>query len=113
MNEVWNLDPIYKGFDDPAFEADLTALKAAVADYAAFAAELPAADPAAATGCSDHFPADWSGRWGNLPRKSRLRRSAPGFQECNPEAVCWLFEVPLYISQRIPPFSSLYHRPGV
>ena len=20
MNEVWNLDPIYKGFDDPAFE---------------------------------------------------------------------------------------------
>ena len=23
MNEVWNLDPIYKGFDDPAFEADM------------------------------------------------------------------------------------------
>ena len=27
MNEVWNLDPIYKGFDDPSFEKDLTALK--------------------------------------------------------------------------------------
>ena len=27
MNEVWNLDPIYKGFDDPAFEQDLNALK--------------------------------------------------------------------------------------
>ncbi len=48
MNEVWNLDPIYKGFDDPAFEADLTALKAAVAEYAAFAAELATAEPAAA-----------------------------------------------------------------
>ena len=22
MNEVWNLDPIFKGFDDPAFDAD-------------------------------------------------------------------------------------------
>ena len=48
MNEVWNLDPIYKGFDDPAFEGDLNALKAAVAEYAAFAAELAAAEPAAA-----------------------------------------------------------------
>ena len=48
MNEVWNLDPIYKGFDDPAFEADLNALKATVAEYAAFSAELSAAEPAAA-----------------------------------------------------------------
>ena len=48
MNEVWNLDPIYKGFDDPAFEGDLNALKAAVAEYSAFAAELPSAEPAAA-----------------------------------------------------------------
>ena len=28
MNEVWNLDPIYKGFEDPAVEADLRAAKA-------------------------------------------------------------------------------------
>ena len=28
MNEIWNLDPIYKGFDDPAFEADMASLKA-------------------------------------------------------------------------------------
>ena len=27
MNEVWNLDPIYKGFDDPAYGADMVALK--------------------------------------------------------------------------------------
>ena len=41
MNEVWNLDPIYKGFEDPAFEADMAKLKAAVAEINDFAAKLP------------------------------------------------------------------------
>ena len=41
MNEVWNLDPIYKGFDDPAFAADMEALRAEVENINAFAAELP------------------------------------------------------------------------
>ena len=27
MNEVWNLDPIYKGFDDPAFAQDMQQCK--------------------------------------------------------------------------------------
>ena len=45
MNEVWNLDPIYKGFSDPAFEADLADVKALVAEYAAFAGALAEADP--------------------------------------------------------------------
>jgi pepF/M3 family oligoendopeptidase len=40
MNEVWNLDPIYKGFDDPAFDADMQALRQAVTEYNAFAASL-------------------------------------------------------------------------
>jgi pepF/M3 family oligoendopeptidase len=40
MNEVWNLDPIYKGFDDPAFEADLNTLKEKVAAFTAFTAAL-------------------------------------------------------------------------
>ncbi len=40
MNEVWNLDPIYQGFDDPAFEADMAALKDEVAEIAAFAGRL-------------------------------------------------------------------------
>ena len=47
MNEVWNLDPIYKGFDDPAFEADMAALKDAVARIEAFAATLAQAEPLA------------------------------------------------------------------
>ena len=45
MNEVWNLDPIYKGFDDPAYQADLAAMKQLVADFTAFAVELPGLEP--------------------------------------------------------------------
>ena len=48
MNEVWNLDPIYKGFDDPAFEQDLAALKEMVASFAAFTETLASADAAEA-----------------------------------------------------------------
>ena len=48
MNEVWNLDPIYKGFDDPAFEADLNAGKEKLAEFTAFAAGLGDMDPAEA-----------------------------------------------------------------
>ena len=47
MNEVWNLDPIYQGFEDPSFEADLAAMKEQVAAFADFAAALADTDPAA------------------------------------------------------------------
>ena len=40
MNEFWNLDVIYHGFEDPAFLADMENLRQLVADYNAFAAEL-------------------------------------------------------------------------
>ena len=43
---MWNLEPIYKGFDDPAFEADLTALKEKVAAFAAFSEKLAETDAA-------------------------------------------------------------------
>lgn len=42
MNDVWNLDPIYKGFDDPAYGADMTTLKDLVAKIQELAAQLPA-----------------------------------------------------------------------
>ena len=45
MNDVWDLNPIYTGFDDPSYEADLQALKQVVAEYTAFAAELPHMEP--------------------------------------------------------------------
>ena len=45
MNEVWNLDIIYRGFDDPAFAADMEKLEKLVKDYAAFAGELDRQTP--------------------------------------------------------------------
>ena len=45
MNGCWNLNPIYKGFDDPAFEQDIQTLKEKVAQSADFAAELANLEP--------------------------------------------------------------------
>ena len=45
MNEVWNLDVIYRGFDDPAFAADMEKLGQLTRDYTAFAAELAGQTP--------------------------------------------------------------------
>ena len=41
MNDIWNLDPIYKGFDDPAYSADMAALKELVEKIQMMAAQLP------------------------------------------------------------------------
>ncbi len=40
MNEVWNLDHIYHGFEDPAFSGDLEQLRQYARQYNAFAAGL-------------------------------------------------------------------------
>ena len=45
MNEVWNLDRLYKGFEDPAYTADMEKMKQLVAEFTAFAADLPQTDP--------------------------------------------------------------------
>ena len=45
MNEVWNLDPIYRGFDDPAFARDVEELEKLTGAYAAFVSELPGKQP--------------------------------------------------------------------
>ena len=47
MNEVWNLDPIYPGFDSPEFQRDLDGLKETVADYASWVKDLDSAEPLA------------------------------------------------------------------
>ena len=44
MKAVWNLDVIYRGFDDPAFAADLKAMQQVVADFSAFADALEGLD---------------------------------------------------------------------
>ena len=45
MNGLWNLDPIYAGFEDPAFEQDLQTLKEKVVAFTEFTATLADADP--------------------------------------------------------------------
>ena len=45
MNEVWNLDPIYPGFDAPAFKKDLADLKECIADFASWVKTLDAVEP--------------------------------------------------------------------
>ncbi len=45
MNEVWNLDKLYHGFDDPAFSADFEALKSLVSGFSAFAETLKDVQP--------------------------------------------------------------------
>ena len=45
MNDRWNLEPLFKGFDDPAYEAGLTALQEKAAELKAFAESLAEADP--------------------------------------------------------------------
>ena len=45
MNDVWNLDPIYKGFDDPAYAADMAAMGETAKELENFAAQLQEVEP--------------------------------------------------------------------
>ncbi len=47
MNDVWNLDPIYKGFEDPAFAADMTAMAEKAKELTAFTETLAEKEPLA------------------------------------------------------------------
>lgn len=47
MNEVWNLEPIYKGFSDPAFARDYESLKALVQELKTFSDGLEGMEPLA------------------------------------------------------------------
>ena len=44
MKDVWNLDVIYRGFEDPAFAADMQALEETVKGFGAFAASVEKLD---------------------------------------------------------------------
>ena len=76
MNEVWNLDPIYTGFDDPAFEADLASAKEKLAAFTAFTATLAEADPAQALVTGITMEEELSELAGKLGLFASLRQSA-------------------------------------
>ena len=76
MNEVWNLDPIYKGFDDPAYEADLAIGKEKLAEFTAFAAELSKMEPLAALKKGIALQEELEALVGKLGLYASLRQSA-------------------------------------
>ena len=76
MNEVWNLDQIYKGFDDPAFGADMETLKAEVANIQALADQLPAMEPLAGLKKGIALQERFSELLGKLALYASLRQSA-------------------------------------
>ena len=47
MNEAWNLDPIYTGFDAPEFAADMARLEQLQGEFAAFTQDLSNQEPVA------------------------------------------------------------------
>ena len=76
MNEVWNLDPMYKGFDDPAFEADLTAAKAKLDTFEMLMAQLSAMDPARGLREGIAMQEEISDLLGKLVQYAMLRQNA-------------------------------------
>ena len=76
MNEFWNLDPMYKGFDDPAFEADLTAAKAKMDVLEALMAQLTSMDPAEALRQGITMQEEISDLLGKLVQYAMLRQNA-------------------------------------
>ena len=82
MNDVWNLDPIYTGFDDPAFSADFSALKELAEEYAAFTGKLSELQPLYALRAGIETQEELIRRGSKLVEYAMLRQSA---DTTNPE----------------------------
>ena len=76
MNEVWNLDVIYRGFEDPCYEQDLNALKARAGEYAACTAELSQKDPLDALKTCNRLEEEITVLANKLAEYAMLRQSA-------------------------------------
>ncbi len=76
MNDVWNLDTIYTGFDDPAFSADFSALKELAAEFAAFTDKLSTLQPLYALRACVETQEALTSRASKLIEYAMLRQSA-------------------------------------
>ena len=76
MDEVWNLEKIYKGFDDPAFSGDFDALKEKVAAFAAFVEKLGTTVPIEALTRGIAWEEEISQLAGKLAGYASLRQAA-------------------------------------
>ena len=76
MNERWNLDVIYSGFTDPAFEQDLATLKEKIAAFQALIKTLPEVDPLNSLRSGIELQEQISLVGGKLAEYASLRQSA-------------------------------------
>jgi len=76
MNEVWNLDRLYLGFDDPAFLADFEELKELVARLAAAVEKLDQTQPLEGLKTVIRFQEELTLLSGKLSAYPRLRTAA-------------------------------------
>ena len=76
MYNVWNLDPIYNGFEDPAFEADLNALTDLSREFAQFTGALDPAEPLEGLRQGIGYMERISDLTGKLSEYAMLRQSA-------------------------------------
>ena len=76
MKGTWNLDPIYLGFDDPAYAADMEAMKGAVERIVAFSQTLEGADPIQGLRTGIALEEEISALAGKLAGFTQLRQAA-------------------------------------
>ena len=76
MNEIWNLDPLYKGFDDPTFEADMVATKEKLDELEGLMGRLPAMEPKQGLLAGITVQEEVSHLLGKLVNFAMLRQSA-------------------------------------
>ena len=76
MNEIWNLDPLYLGFDDPAFEADLAAAREKLDELDSLMSRLAAMEPKQGLLAGITVQEEVSHLMGKLVNFAMLRQSA-------------------------------------
>ena len=76
MNEFWNLDPIYRGFDDPAYGADMERLKALTEEITRFTDSLSTREPMEGLRRGIALQEEFSEISGRLGLYASLRQSA-------------------------------------
>ncbi len=86
MNEVWNLDKLYHGFDDPTFSADFEALKSLVSRFSAFAETLKDVQPLDGLKTGVRMQEELTLLAGKLSAYPRLRNAANSKDQ---EATSW------------------------
>ena len=90
MNHTWNLDKIYRGFSDPAFSADLEALKTHIGRFDLLTQALDRMDPALALAQGVELMEKITDLANKLAEYATLRQAA---DTTNPDAGSWLGQI--------------------